>query len=197
MISPAFNPRKRRGVLAVAACLTLGFAIGPLSISGPGVAAAQSSFGSSNAPGPAPKPQPAPQPAPAPKPQDPAPQPQPLPKMPKLPPVQQPEQPQQPPQGPPQIVEKITKVPIFSREENIEWHEVTGQKIYAEGEAFQFLERPGKSHQVPGLRTPGWVHTARWDGSSKRTANSSSSQPGIVAAKATSSASKTPRAGTM
>ena len=150
MISPAFNPRKHRGVLAVAACLTLGFTSGPLGISEPGIAAAQSSFGSSNAPGPAPKPQPAPAPAPAPKPQDTAPQPQPLPKMPKLPPVQQPEQPQQPPQGQPQIVEKITKVPIFSREENIEWHEVTGQKIYAEGEAFQFLERPGKI--TPGAR---------------------------------------------
>ena len=133
--------QKRAGRLLLTACLATGVLSGTFHLGGESIAAAQSSFGSSNAPWqsfrPAPAPKPAPQPQPAPAPKDPAPQP--LPKLPQMPPVQDPAQPEQQPQ----IVEKITKVPIFSREQNIDWHEVGGQKIYAEGEAFQFLENPG------------------------------------------------------
>lgn len=140
--------QKRAGRLMLTACLAVGVLSGTFHLGGESIAAAQSSFGSSNAPWqsfrPAPAPKPAPQPQPAPAPKDPAPQP--LPKLPQMPPVQDPAQPEQQPK----VIEKITKVPIFSREENIEWHEVGGQKIYAEGEAFQFLENPGKI--TPGAR---------------------------------------------
>lgn len=47
-------------------------------------------------------------------------------------------------------VEKIVEVPIFDPAKNLSWDNAPDGKIYAEGEAFQFLERPGKV--TPGAK---------------------------------------------